>query len=59
MSGVGEEVEGTVVPEKEFKYSTINLETASANVTTMSEDVKASANPDKQTERSVEAEVLY
>ena len=37
----------------------MNLETASANIRTMVEAVKAAAVPDKQTEISVESEVLY
>ena len=36
----------------------MNLETASANVRTMGEAMKAAAVPDKQTEGSVKAEVL-
>ena len=36
----------------------MNIETASANIGTMDEAVKAAAVPDKQTEESVEAEVL-
>ena len=36
----------------------MNLETAPANVRTMDEAVKSVAVPDKQTEESIEAEVL-
>ena len=37
----------------------MSLETASANVRTMGESVKAAAVPSKQTEVCVEAEVIY
>ena len=37
----------------------MNIETASANVRTMGEAVKAAAVPGKQTEGYIESEILY
>ena len=58
MGGVGEEVEATVVPEKEFIESSMNIETASEMFRTMGEAMKAAFIPSKHTEGYVEAEVL-
>ena len=50
MGEVGEEVEATVVPEKQFKESSMNIETASANIRTMDEAANAASVPNKQNE---------
>ena len=47
MGEVGEEDEATVVPEKLFKESIMNIEKASENVRTTDNAVKASNVPDK------------
>ena len=55
---VGKEFEATVVPEKQFKESSIYLETSYKKFRTMGEAVKYAYVLDKQTEGSVESEVL-
>ena len=55
---VGEEVEATVVTEKQIEESSMNIETVSAYVGTMDESVEADAVPDQQNEKSVEAELI-
>ena len=55
---MGEEVVATVVPKKQLKESSMNIEIDSANVRTLYEYVKYTALSNEQTEESVEAEVL-
>ena len=47
MGEVGEEVEANVVTEKQFKESSMNLETASTNFRTIYEAVKSADVCDK------------
>ena len=50
MVEVDEEVIDTFVPEKEYKESSMNIETGSESVRAMDESMKAAAVTDKQNE---------